>query len=89
MSDEVEKLLLDNGLEGAKYLTNYDYETAIIGATSDNRIVYDYDLMIEYLINKEGFDYESAADWISYNTERALPYFGSDAPIILYRFIDT
>lgn len=27
---------------------------------------------------------QEAIEWIEYNTIRALPYFGSDAPIIMY-----
>ena len=40
--------------------------------------------MINWLIKTEGLNYEEAAEWIEYNTIRALPYFGEDAPIIIY-----
>lgn len=76
---------MDNGYEGVKYLTNFSYDTALIGVTDDNRAVYDFDLMVKWLIDTEDFSQENAVEWIEYNTIRALPYFGDDAPIIMYR----
>ena len=84
----VEERLLDNGYEGVKYLTNYDYETALIGVTGDGRAVYDFDKMVEWLVDTEEFTEEEAIEWIEYNTVRALPYMGSDHPIIMYPLID-
>lgn len=80
----VEEKLLENGYENVKYLTNFSYDTALIGVTDDNRAVYDFDKMVEWLIEVEGFTYEESVEWIEYNTIRALPYFGEDAPIIMY-----
>jgi hypothetical protein len=40
--------------------------------------------MIEWLMNKYGWTMEESVEWIEYNTIRALPYFGDDAPIIVY-----
>ena len=82
-----EDLLLENGYEGVKFLTNFSYDTALIGVSHDDRAIYDYDLMVEWLMTKEGFTEEEAADWIDYNTVRALPYMGADGPIILHRFL--
>ena len=82
-----EEKLLENGYEGIKYLTKYSYDTALIGVTHDDRAVYDYDLMVEWLMEEEGFTEEEAREWIDYNTLRALPYMGSDGPVILNRFL--
>lgn len=79
-----EERLLENGYEGVKYLTNYSYDTALIGVTNGNRAVYDFDKMIEWLVEEEDFTYEDAIEWIEYNTIRALSYMGCDAPIIMY-----
>ena len=79
-----EEKLLDAGYDGIKYLTNYSYDSALIGVSHDDRAIYDYEKMIEWLINEEGWSYEDAVDWIDYNTIRALPYMGEDAPIIMY-----
>lgn len=66
------------------YFANEDYESALIGITEDNRAVYDYEKMIEYLVEKDGMDDLEAMEWIDYNTIRALPYMGSRHPIIVY-----
>lgn len=60
------------------------YDNAIIGITTDGRVVYDYDKMIEELMQDEEWSYEEAAEWIDYNTIRALPYAGPCGPIIMY-----
>ena len=78
-----EELILENGYEDVKYLTNYSYDTALIGISDDNRAIYDFDKMIEWLIEKEEMTQEEAIEWIEYNTIRALPYMGEDAPIIM------
>ena len=72
-----EEKLLDNGYEGGKYLTNFSYDTALIGVTSDNRAVYDFNKMIELIVETEDFTYEEAVEWIEYNTLRAIPYMGA------------
>lgn len=65
-------------------LTNFSYDTALIGVTHDNRAVYDFNKMIDWLVETEKFTYEEAIEWVEYNTIRALPYFGENAPIIMY-----
>ena len=80
-----EEKLLENGYEGVKYLTDCSYDDALIGVTHDNRAVYDYEKMIEWLISTEGFTEEEAIEWIDYNTLRAIGYFDEDAPIIMYQ----
>lgn len=85
---KAEERLLQYGLDGVKYLTNYSYDSALIGVSHDNRAIYSFDLMIEYLMVEEDFTYENAVEWIETNTLRALPYMGDDAPIVLYTFDD-
>lgn len=71
--------------EGVVLFNNYSYETALVEINEDNRAVYDYNKMIEWLLNIQGFTYEDAVEWIEYNTIRALPYMGEKAPIIINR----
>ena len=80
----VEERILNAGYKGVIYLTNYSYDDALIGISEDNRAVYDYNKMVEWLMKKEYFSQEEAVDWINYNTIRALPYMGDNAPIIVY-----
>ena len=84
---KAEEKLLNYGYENVKYLTNYSYDDALIGVSSDNRAIYDFDLMVEWLMKNEGFSETEAVEWIDYNTIRALSYMGSDAPIIMYHLI--
>ena len=79
-----ENLLLEYGYEEVKYLTNYSYDSALIGVSDDNRAIYDFGLMIEWLMIEKGFDYDDAIEWIEFNTIKALHYMGDGAPIIMY-----
>ena len=77
-------ILMDQGFEDFIIFENPDYDSAIIGITEDNQVVYDYEKMIEHLMQEDDMDYEEAVDFISYNTIRSLPYAGEGAPIIMY-----
>lgn len=80
--------LSEHGYEDVVIFENYSYDDALIGVTEDNRAVYDFDKMVEWLCEKEGFSTEEAIEWIEFNTIRALAYAGEDAPIIMYRLED-
>ena len=76
--------ILASGYEDVVLLANYSYDTALIGVTEDGRAVYDYDKMVAWLMETEGFTELDAIEWIDYNTIRALPYLGDLAPLIMY-----
>ena len=59
---KAEEILLDNGYEDVIIFTDFSYDTALIGITSDNRAIYDYDLMVEWLVDNQGMTYEEAND---------------------------
>lgn len=84
--EELIKRINDSGFENISFFDgpNMDFISAIIGMDENSgRIVYDYDLMIEYLMNGDnGMEYEDAIQWIDYNTLRSLPYF-QNSPIVL------
>lgn len=65
-------------------LDNYSYDAALVGVTLDGRAVYDFDKMADWLVETKGFTQEGAIEWIEYNTIRALPYAGADAPLIMH-----
>ena len=85
---DAEERLLENGYEGIKYLTDYSYDTALIGVTTDDRAVYDYDKMVDWLVETEDFTPDEAVEWIDYNTIRALAYMGPDGPIVMYPLME-
>ena len=70
--------------EDAILFDNMSYDGSIIGVTTDGRVVYDFDKMVEELMQDEEWSYEDAVEWIDYNTIRALPYIGPNGPIIMY-----
>lgn len=59
--------LANLGYEDVVVFDNPSYDDALIGVSWQNRAVYDYDKMIDWLVEHEGMDYESAADFICYN----------------------
>ena len=77
-------ILMDQGFENFIIFENPDYDSAIIGITENNQVVYDYEKMIEHLIQEDDMSYEEAIDFISYNTIRSLSYVGMGVPIIMY-----
>ena len=79
-----EEILLDAGYEDVKYLVTESYDDALIGVSYDGRAIYDFDKMVEWLVKKYGWSDIESIEWIEFNTLRALPYMGSDAPIVMY-----
>lgn len=67
----------------------YDYASAFIGVTETGRAVYDYDKMVQHIIDSGDLDDEkteedkvsAAADWISTNTLCVL--YGVSSPIVI------
>ena len=78
-------MLCEMGYRDAVIFENPDYDSAIIGVSDDNRVVYDYDKMVECLVKEDGMEYDEAMEFIDYNTIRACPYMGDKAPIVLKR----
>lgn len=78
------ELLCDLGYENLIVFSDPDYDAAIIGVSHDNRVIYAYDTMVACLMDEDGMTSEEAAEFIDYNTIRAIPYAGAGAPIIMY-----
>ena len=80
------EILCDMGYESSVIFENPSYDPAIIGISEDERVIYDYDKMIKYLVTEDDMTIEEASDFISYNTIRSLPYV-ENHPIIMYNLI--
>lgn len=78
------EILEDLDYENLIVFENPDYDDAIIGVSHDDRVIYDYDKMLEHLVKTEHMTVEDAVDFISYDTIRSLSYRGSDAPIVMF-----
>lgn len=79
------EMLAEQGYEDVVVFENPDYDSAIIGVTNTNQVVYDYDKMLENLMKTDNMSAEDAADFISYNTIRGCSYFGEGAPVVMFR----
>lgn len=85
MTEKTKTLLSDWNLDEAVVFENPSYETAIVGYdVHSNRIIYDYELMIDYLVENEQMNEDEAVEFIDYNTIRSLDYV-ENHPIILNR----
>lgn len=76
------------GYEDSIIFENPDYDSAIIGVSESGSVVYDFDLMVDFLVREDGLTEEEAIEFIEYNTIRAIPYISGPKPTILYRFTD-
>lgn len=64
--------------------TNPSYDDAIIGITQDGNLIYNYEKMVEYLLDCVA-DEEEAIDFIEYNTLGILSTIPvGNRPVILY-----
>ena len=69
--------------DGVKILDNPSFDNSIIGvASGSGSVIYSYDKMVEEFMKDNNVRDIDAIDWIEYNTIRALPYMGENAPII-------
>lgn len=82
--EDVKELIEDHEYEDVIIFSNPDYASAFIGISDDGRAVYNYELMIEHLMNEESWTDSEAIEFIDYNTLRAIPYMGAKAPIIVF-----
>lgn len=78
--------ILDLGFDDAIIFTDPSYEDAIIGISLDGNVIYDYDKMIKYLIDKNHMTYDDAVEWIDYNVISQLLYVDKKLPIIIHCF---
>lgn len=82
-----EEKILENGFEDVVIFKNFSYDSALIGVSDDNRAIYDFDLMIDWLVEEHGWTEQESIEWIEYNSIRALPYY-ENSPIIMHRLLD-
>lgn len=86
--NDVKELIESYEYEDVMIFSNPDYASAFIGISEDNRAVYDYDKMVEHLMDRDGMTEIEAIEFIEYNTIRSLPYF-ENAPIIIHNLYHT
>ena len=91
--EELKEFISEMELEDCLYFSEEETISAIIGFEDAERcLVYDYDKLIESFVehfrkcdseNKSDEElYETALEWVEYNTIRSLPYKESDFIIL-------
>ena len=81
--------LVQFGYQDSVVYQNPDFDQAIIGVDANsNAVIYDFDLMVQDMVKKDGVTQEEAAEFIQYNTIRATPYMPQPRPIILRKLMD-
>lgn len=80
--------LADAGFDDVAYFPDFG-EECVIGVSSDDRVIYSFDKMVEYLVN-DGMSDIDAIDYLEYNTLRSIPYLDNridgkgKTPIVMY-----
>lgn len=54
MKQKIRDALCDMGYEEAVIFDSPDYDEAIVGVTEEGLVVYDFDKMVEILVNRDG-----------------------------------
>ena len=80
--------LVDMGYEDSIVYQNPDFDNAIIGIDEINgSVIYDYEMMVGELMEKDNMSELQAIEFIDYNTIRATSYMPQPRPIILRKLI--
>ena len=82
--DEFKERLCEFGLEESLVIDGFDVDKAVVGVSHDERLIYDYELLVEALM-EEGLEREDAEDYISYNIIGSIEGGGEKYPIIMHR----
>ena len=72
---------LENGEDHGFYLIGTDdretFYPAIIGLAKDNsHVAYGFEKLAECFMKANNWTWDEAYEWIEYDVERALPYYG-------------
>ena len=76
--------LSDNDHGDAVVLEGDEFATAVVGVSNDGRVVYDYDQMMNCLVDTQHMSEDEALEWLESNTLRAIDYMGPKAPIVVH-----
>jgi hypothetical protein len=81
--NKIEELLSNADPKALRLEPSTTFDRAILGLTSDGRIVYSENKIILALQDVDGMDYEEALEFYEYNTSRGVAYAGKKAPVII------
>lgn len=78
------EIINEMGFEEAVFFDSPEYDEAIIGLSEEGSVVYDFEIMVDILVKRDGMTAQEAGEFIAYNTIRALPYAPEPKPVIMY-----
>lgn len=81
--NKLEELLSNADPKALRLEPSTTFDRAILGLTSDGRIVYSESKIILALQDVDGMEYDEALEFYEYNTSRGVAYAGKKAPIII------
>jgi hypothetical protein len=84
--ETVKAYIEETGLKDVSLFDEPNFETAIIGISDNDQVIYDYELMVEYLVRYCDMTFEEAEDYIEFKTVDSLKTMTGRKPIILNRF---
>lgn len=64
MNQRIRDALCDMGHEEAVIFDGPDFDEAIVGVTDESQAVYDYDKMVQILVERDGMDEMEAVEFI-------------------------
>ena len=85
--EDLKEYLAERGFTDTVVLECPSYISAVVGISTDGRLIYSRDLMARYLSRKDGMSELDAEEFIDFNTVGALPNMGEKAPIIMEGFV--
>jgi hypothetical protein len=81
--EKIEELLSNADPKALRLEPSETFDRAILGLSSEGRIVYSENRILLALQEVDGMEYEEALEWYEYNTSRGVAYAGKKAPIII------
>lgn len=85
--DELKDKLYEMGFEDSVVLESPDFITAVVGIDAGGRVVYDYDLMVDFLLKwDETMSLTDAMEYIDVNVANTLSSnYRVGEPILVYK----
>jgi hypothetical protein len=81
--EKIEEMLASANPKALRLEPNATFDRAVLGLSSDGRIVYSESKILLALQDVDGMDYDEALEWYEFNTARGIAYAGRYAPIIV------
>ena len=81
--EDLKEYLTEQCFTDTVVLESPSYISAVVGISTDGRLIYNRDLMVKHLCEQDGMTEQEADEFIDFNTVGALPNMGEKAPIIM------